>query len=113
MTWEVLATIFGSTLTAAGGFEFIRYIIERKYKERINEAQADKDELHVIRETVEFLQEQLHNSEQKYSEQTAVLRKTNNELIEIQKEKSNLELELQRFRCVVAKCHRREPQNGY
>lgn len=109
MTWEVIISI----ITALGGWETIKYFIERRQRKRISEAQADSDEFHVLRETIEFLQQQLHDKELRFSEQTDILRKANTELLELQKSKAQTELELQKYRCVVPKCLKREPQNGY
>lgn len=106
---EVIAALIG----AIGGWEAIKYFLNRKTNQRIAEAQADSVEFGTLKETVEFLQQQLHDKEQRFCEQTDRLRKVQDDYFELLKEKAKLELDLQRYRCVVAKCPNREPQNGY
>lgn len=127
MTWETAIMVIG----ALGGLEFIKYIATRKASKRVSDAtadsaesQADSDEFHVLRETIEFLQEQLKEKEERFAEQTKVMRSLNSEIISITDSKNDeilklteqcgtLRLELQKYRCVVPKCAKREPQNGY
>lgn len=109
MSWEFITTIIASL----GGLELIKFFLNRSQHKRIAEAQADIDEFHVMRETIEFLQQQMKEKEERFAEQTMLVRKLNNEIIEKTKENGKLELELQKHRCVVPKCINREPQNGY
>lgn len=116
MNWEIITTIIASL----GGWEAIRFFIHRKQNKRIKEAEADSVEFGVLKDTVMFLQEQLREQvhqdaekEQRFVEQTQRLRKVQDECNHLLKENNKLELELQTFRCVVKKCHNREPQNGY
>ena len=114
--FETLATIAG----ALGGWECIKYLINRKANQRKEEAEADGAEFGVLRETVEFLQNQLKNmveqdaeKERRFVEQTKRLREIQDREHKLMQEKARLELELQRYRCVVKGCQSREPQNGY
>lgn len=91
----------------------IKYFINRKSNSRIAEAEADTVEFTVLRQTVEFLQAQLQEKEQRFAQQTELLRKANTEILELTKEKGKVELELQTYRCIRKKCGQREPQNGY
>mgnify|MGYP006988832377 CR=1 FL=1 len=116
MTWEIIATILGSL----GGWECFKYILHRNQNKRIVEAQADSAEFGVLRETVEFLQQQLRNmveqdaaKEQRFIEQTNRLREVQDREHKLMQEKAQVELDLQRYRCVVPKCANRQPQNGY
>ncbi len=109
MSWEVIASILG----ALGGWEAIRYLINRKSNKRIADAQADQTEFAVLKETVEFLQIQLKEKEERFCNQTDRLRKVQDEYFTLMQEHAKTELELQRFRCVRPKCAQREPQNGY
>lgn len=106
---ETLATI----LTAMGGWEIVKYLINRKSNARISEAEADSAEFKVLKETNEFLQDQLKQKEERFAEQTQIVRSLNNEVLEVTKKLGNTELELQKYRCIRAKCSQREPQNGY
>lgn len=106
-------TVVGSIVGSLGGFEFIKYFADRKRNKRILEAKADNDDFEVLRKTVEFLQQQLHNKEERFAEQTHIVRELNGKIIDLMKEKGQIELDLQKYMCVVKKCANREPQNGY
>ena len=70
-------------------------------------------EFTVLKDTTEFLQQQLKEKEQRFSEQTDIVRKLNQEILDLTKAKGLLELDLQRYKCVRKQCKDREPQNGY
>ena len=108
-----IAQIIISIIGAIGGWEAVRYLINRKSNKRKEEAEADAVEFNVLRDTMLFLQEQLNEKEQRFAEQTSILRDTQSEVLELTKSKGELELELQRYRCVVPKCVNRQPQNCY
>ena len=108
-----IAQIILSIIGAIGGWEAVRYLINRKSNKRKEEAEADSVEFAVLRDTMVFLQEQLNEKEQRFAEQTSILRNTQSEVLDLTKNKGELELELQRYRCVVPKCASRQPQNGY
>ena len=67
----------------------------------------------MLRETVEFLQSQLREMEQRFAGQMELVRKLNTEVLELTKERAKLELDLQRHRCVVKGCASRDLQNGF
>lgn len=100
-------------LTALGGWEFVKYLINRKSNKRISEAEADSAEFHVLKEHIEFLQEQNKQKEERFADQTQLVRNLNNEVLELTKKNGSLELDLQKYRCIRPKCQQREPQNGY
>jgi hypothetical protein len=106
---EIVATIIGTM----GGWEAIKYLLNRKTNKRKEEAEADGVEFGVLRDSMEFLQNQLKEKEERFVNQTDRLRKLQDDYFELLKEKQSIELELQRFRCVRPKCAQREPQNGY
>lgn len=112
-TIEIVVTALATALGAVGGWEAIKYFIHRKPNNRKAEAEADSVEFTVLRQTVEFLQLQLQEKEERFAAQTEQLRKLNAEVLDLTKEKGRIELNLQRYRCAVAKCPQREPQNGY
>jgi DNA repair exonuclease SbcCD ATPase subunit len=120
MSWEMLITVLGTL----GGLEFVKFLVYRKQDGRIKEAQADTDEFHNLKEQIEFLQQQLKEKEERFAEQTNVLRDKNAQILQITdeknakilqltEEKGSLQLDLQKYRCVVPKCQNRDPQNGY
>ena len=100
-------------LTSLGGWELINYLINRKSNARISEAEADSAEFHVMKEQIVFMQEQMKQKEERFAEQTTLVRNLNNELLDITKKLGSTELELQKYRCIRPKCLEREPQNGY
>ena len=120
MEYNEIITTLATVIAALGGWEAIKYLINRKTNARKEEAEADSLEFSVLKDTVTFLQEQLHEQvqqdsekEKRFVEQTMRLRKVQDDNYQLLKDKSKLELELQTYRCIVKKCHNREPQNGY
>lgn len=64
MSWETLATTIIGFLSAMGGWEGVKYLINRKSNKRINESEADKkeieadsDEFHLYKERIEELRQ--------------------------------------------------------
>ena len=110
---EIIGTVIASVLTAFGGWEAIKYLLNKDTNKRIAEAEADSVEFTLLRQTVEFLQTQLREKEERFAQQTELVRKLNAEVLELTKEKGKVELELQTYRCIRKKCGQREPQNGY
>lgn len=120
MNFSVIVEVFAAVITAFGGWEAIKYLLNRKTNQRKEEAEADSVEFGMLKETITFLQEQLHErvmqdaeKEKRFVEQTQRLRNVQDENYKLLKEKSKLELDLQMHRCMVKKCPKREPQNGY
>lgn len=119
MDGGILSNIL-TIITTLGGFKLIELIWNRRSNSRIaaakaeqEEASADKEEFAVLKETVEFLQKQVYEKETRFADQTNVVRKQNEDIINLMKDKAQLELELAMKRCNVQKCPKREPQNGY
>lgn len=106
---EIIVGVVGTM----GGWEAIKYLLNRKTNKRKEEAEADGVEFGVLRDSMEFLQNQLKEKEERFVNQTDRLRNLQDDYFELLKEKQRIELELQRFRCVRPKCAQREPQNGY
>ena len=107
-------------LTAMGGLELIKWLYNKRSNSRIikaqadkEEASADKEEFAVLKETIEFLQKQNYEKETRFAQQTDLVRQQNLDIINLTKEKGALELELQKKRCEVKCCPKRQPQNGY
>lgn len=102
-----------SVITALGGWEMIKYVMNQKTNRRKEEAEADNVEFNVLREAMDFLQTQLKDKEQRFAEQTDLVRKQNLDILQLNKEKAQLELDLRRYKCVIKGCTKRDPQNGY
>lgn len=109
---EILLTA-ASLLTALGGWEAIKYLMNRKNNGRIADAEADGSEFHVLRDTVIFLQEQLQKKEERFAEQTNLVRKLTNENLELTRENSMLKTERSLKLCERRNCAQRQPQSGY
>lgn len=105
--------IIASMITALGGWEALRYLLNRKTNHRKEEAEADNVEFNVLRETTDFLQSQLKAKEERFAEQTNLVRKQNLEILDLTKEKAKLEMDLQKYKCIIKGCAKRDPQNGY
>lgn len=114
-------------ITALGGLEFLKWLWTRKSKARLAAAEAnaaelkaEKDEYYLLRERLEFMDKQMIEKEQRFNEQTNLLRDTNRQLLEQIKENgllsakiASLEAERAMKLCQVRNCAKREPQSGY
>lgn len=113
MDFITLITAASTAFAAIGGVEAVKFVLARKQYGRKAEAEADAAELGVLKDTTEFLQGQLMEKEERFAEQTKVVRELNAQVLELTKQKASVELELQRYRCIRKGCAQREPQNGY
>ena len=94
MDWVSIASTIASFIGTLSIWEAVKYWLNRKTNKRKEEAEADSAELAVIRETINFLQEQLKGEVERYADQTARLRKTQDENFTLLREKAMLELKL-------------------
>lgn len=127
MDWSGIITSVVSLIAALGGLEFLKWLWTRKSKARMAAAEADvaelkaeKDEYYLLRERLEFMDKQMIGKEQRFDEQTAVLRDVQKQLNEeiknnglLSAEIAALKAELAMKLCQVRNCSRREPQSGY
>lgn len=124
MTWEIFGTILGTILGSQTVAEVIRWFKNRKTDSRIEEAHADSEEFNSLREVNLFLQEQCKGKEERFAEQTKIVRALNNEVIQLNKDKAaveleyagykaKMELELEKVRCTDKPCPWRKPPNAY
>lgn len=109
---EILTTIL-TIVTTLGGRDAIKYFIHRKSNSRIAEAKADGSEFTVLRDTVVFLQEQLQKKEERFAEQTNVVRRLTAENLELTRENAMLKTERALKLCERKNCAQRQPQSGY
>lgn len=126
MTKELI-TILATLLTSIGGWEAIKWLLNRKSNKRIAEAAAEKEELnnerdefHFLRERLEFKDKQLMEKEQRFAEQTDLVRNLNKQLLDktiengnLQARIASLEAERRMKLCEVRNCPNRQPQSGY
>lgn len=122
-----LASSFGGVLTALGGWELVKWFLNRKSNKRIANASAEKaeldnekDEFHFLRERLEFKDKELMDKEKRFVEQTELVRSLNRQLLEKTIENGNLQarisaLEAERAMklCERRGCKDRKPQSGY
>lgn len=122
-----IVTIVSTLVATLGGWEAIKWFLTRKSNARIAEAQAeekelknDVDEFHFLRERLEFKDKQLMDKEQRFAEQTEIVRQLNKQLLDqaIENGKlsariSGLEAERAMKLCEVRGCQSRQPQSGY
>ena len=124
MSWEIISTIIGTILGSQAVAEIVRWVKNRKTDSRIEEAHADSEEFNSLRETIQFLQAQLKGKEERFAEQTSIVRNLNTEVIQLTKEKADVELayarykadtelELEKVRCEDKPCPWRRPPNAY
>lgn len=124
MTWEVIVTIISAVLGSQTLVELIRIFRNRKTDGRIEEAHADNEEFRTLRELCTFLQQQLKDKEERFADQTQLVRGLNTEVIQLTREKADVELEYERYkakaelelekvRCNDKPCPWREPPNAY
>lgn len=120
MTWEAIGLVLG----AIGGLEGLRYLLNLKANRRTENAKADGAQLQTLKDTNQFLQGELLSKEQRFSEQTLLVRKQNTEILQLTKEKAELEIahakeiaqlkiELAEVRCDDRPCPFRQPPNAY
>ena len=124
MNWiEVIATVAG----AFGGLELLKWLLTRKQSARMAESKADSDEFHYLKERIEFADKQLFDKEQRFVEQTNLVRDLNRQMLELntqlldkQVEIGNLQSEVSELRaerkmklCERRGCEKRLPKSGY
>lgn len=126
MTKELI-TILATLLTSIGGWEAIKWLLNRKSNKRIAEAAAEKEELnnerdefHFLRERLEYKDKQLMEKEQRFAEQTDLVRNLNKQLLDktiengnLQARIASLEAERRMKLCEKRGCADRQPQSGY
>lgn len=123
---EMVKTIV-TIVTTLGGFEGIKWLMNRKSNKAIAEASADTAEIKAeeseftyLRGRVEFAEQQLLLKEQRFAEQTSVLRDAQRDLLNSTLENGKLQAEIARLNaeramklCERRGCKDRLPQSGY
>ena len=109
---DIFMTI-SAIVGSLGFWELIKYLINRRANSRKAESEADASEFSVLRDTMVFLEGQLHKKEERFAEQTDVVRRLNAENLELVREVSMLKTERGLKLCERRNCLQREPQSGY
>ena len=122
----IIASCAG-VLTALGGWEFVKWLLNRKSNKRIAEANAEsmelkneRDEFHFLRERLEYKDSAMMEKEKRFIEQTELVRSLNRQLLDqtiengkLQARISELEAERKMKLCEKRGCIDRQPQSGY
>ena len=122
----IIASCAG-VLTALGGWEFVKWWLNRKSNERIAQANAENielknevDEFHFLRERLEFKEKEMLEKEKRFVEQTELVRTLNRQLLDqtiengkLQARIRELEAERKMKLCEKRGCIERQPQSGY
>ena len=124
MEWYSVIT---AIIVSLGGVEFFRWLLTRKANKRQAEAtattaeiQSEEAEFVYLRKRIEFSEQQLAAKEQRFTEQTEVLRTAQRELLEMTVDNGKLSariaaLEAERAMklCERKGCAQRQPKSGY
>lgn len=108
-----LIMLVSAIVGSLGFWELIKYLINRRANSRKADSEADASEFSVLRDTMIFMENQLKNKEERFAEQTAVVRKLNAENLELVREVTMLKTERGLKLCERRNCLKREPQSGY
>ncbi|MGM9870511.1 MAG: hypothetical protein ACI31E_01795 [Muribaculaceae bacterium] len=103
---ETTLMSIASIITAFGGIECIKYLYTRQSHKRASEIAAAHDEFNLAKESVLFLQEEM-------SKNLKEIKRLQDCVLQLTREKGALECELMLKRCERRGCPNREPQNGY
>ena len=123
MNWEIIITV----ITTLGGFEGLKWWMNRKTNARMLDIKADSDEFHLLRERLDTAdrhliekEKQLYEKEQRFHEQTMVVRDIQKQLLDKTQENGELKAEISALKaeramklCERRGCRDREPQSGY
>lgn len=123
MNWENIITL----ITILGGFEGLKWWMNRKTNARILDIEADNKEFQLIRERLEVAdkhllekEKQLYEKEQRFHEQTLLVRDLQKQLLDQMQtigdqkaEISELKAERAMKLCERKQCRDRVPQSGY
>ena len=127
MNWETIITVL-STLVGSETIKWgVKAWIIRKTDARKQETAADTDEFHLLRERLEVSdkhlldkEKQLYEKEQRFHDQTLLVRDLNKQLLDktvesgqLQARISALEAERAMKLCERRGCKERQPQSGY
>lgn len=129
MATEIITiiTTISTLLVSLGGWEAIKWLMNRKSNKRIAEADAENKELHndvdefrYLRERLEVAEQHLVDKENRFNEQTELVRELNRTLLEMTIDNGRKDAEIAKLLaersmklCNIRCCKDREPQSGY
>lgn len=123
---EILQTAL-AVLGTLGGFELVKWLFTRKSNTRIAtaeaevaETKADREEFYLLRERLELSDKQLIAKEERFFEQTQLVRDLQKQLLDSTIEIGSLKAEIATLKaeramklCERRGCAERKPQSGY
>lgn len=107
------AAAITTILGALGGWEAVKYFLNRRTNRRKAEAEADSTELKTLIEVNDFLQAQLKAKEERFAKQTEVVRDLQGEVFKEKDLRHAAELELVVKRCNEIPCPYRQPPTEF
>lgn len=122
-----VVTMAATLVGTLGGWELVKWLLNRKSNLRIANANADKEELnnerdefHFLRERLEYKDQLLDEKEKRFTEQTELVRELNKKLLEMTIDNGKKDAEIAKLLaersmklCNIRCCKDREPQSGY
>ena len=123
MDWSTILAI----ITTLGGFETVKWWMNRKTNARMLDIKADSDEFHLLRERLDVAdkhllekEKQLYDKEQRFHEQTLIVRDLQKQLLDKAQDIGDMKSELSALKaeramklCERKGCKDRQPQSGY
>lgn len=127
MNWVELITTMGGFAGVMGGFEGVKWFVNRNQNKRIAQAKADQeeakaniDEFHYLRERIEVAEAHNKQKEERFHEQTLLVRDLNKQLLDKAIENGTLNAEISALKaeralklCERRGCKERQPQSGF
>jgi hypothetical protein len=127
MNWVELITTMGGFAGVMGGFEGFKWFFNRKHNKRIAQAKADQeeakaniDEFHYLKERIEIAEAHNKQKEERFHEQTLLVRDLNKQLLDKAIENGTLNAEISALKaeralklCERRGCKDRQPQSGF
>lgn len=127
MNWVELITTMGGFAGVMGGFEGFKWFFNRKHNKRIAQAKADQeeakaniDEFHYLKERIEIAEAHNKQKEERFHEQTLLVRDLNKQLLDKAIENGTLNAEISALKaeralklCERRGCKERQPQSGF
>ena len=117
MEWISIIT---AVVASFGGLELIKWLYSRKYGKKLEEVKANSAEFALLKERLDYLNQQMLDKEKRFTEQTEHVRALNRELIDkevvigdLKANISALHAERKLKLCERRGCQQRQPQSGY
>lgn len=101
MSWENILALLG----ILGGWEAVKYLLNLRQNKRMIHTQATEAEFKILKDIIEFLEDQWKKKEERFVEQTELVRKLNRDLcdtwgkdVEQEKEIGSLKIQIEFYK---------------